>query len=83
MREVKPGISSEPRLALDLELDLFSVIVDPVQVLNGSVLPSCSHRGRRILTLLFLFFICVGLKDFLHSTAERATKLLSIIPDSV
>lgn len=82
MREVKPGISSEPRLALDLELDLFSVIVDR-QVLIGSVLPSCSHRGRRILTLLFLFFICVGLKDFLHSTAERATKLLSIIPDSV
>lgn len=43
MREVKPGISSEPRLALDLELDLFSVIVDPVQVLIGSVCCPPAH----------------------------------------
>lgn len=58
MREVKPGISSEPRLALDLELDLFSVIVDPVQVLNGSAALLLTPRQTNPDASLSLFYLC-------------------------
>lgn len=57
MREVKPGISSEPRLALDLELDLFSVIVDR-QVLIGSAALLLTPRQTNPDASLSLFYLC-------------------------
>lgn len=57
MREVKPGISSEPRLALDLELDLSSVIVDR-QVLIGSAALLLTPRQTNPDASLSLFYLC-------------------------
>lgn len=57
MREVKPGISSEPRLALDLELDLLSVIVDR-QVLIGSAALLLTPRQTNPDASLSLFYLC-------------------------
>lgn len=65
MREVKAGISSVPRLVLDLELDLLPVIVDPVQVLvNGSVCCPPAHTEADESKRFSVFFCVLASKTF-------------------